>query len=410
MLHQSSGKVGVGEMVVSFPLRFPHVVGRSDHPVEGCRYRAAVASFRATSDEVNDSVYQAKMWLSFSGGDETYQSRFNRPFAVGMTPGQFGDRLVAFNDRAKSYYPYMSRVPSLRYDETSELLGNFTVTLPPFSCLYSDARGFWDTLGFSDLYRDFPGAKMKNAAAAAVITGFSNRHAWETEFRGSDMVTVDPALSDIYEAFAGGAAVAQPKLEFRYFTDVLPMDLAQKRALNKTAVSDGLASLLDDGLRLLSVDESAVHFEFVGKNLVFKSREFQRRVPGEGGTVTVYLQITGELKSFLKMTEDTLAFPLDDPRSYQVEPRDQDEYDALEGHYPVTMLLQQGEASSYVEGRGFCSVLGVLREVDDVIGSGTVVYGDCDELTVRFLDKKLRPVSVRESLTCFLTLELTNLF
>jgi hypothetical protein len=406
-LHQSSGKVIPGEMVTTFPLRLPGQVGA--RASEGQKFRATVASFRATSDEVREFTYSAKMWLSFSGGDECYQSFLQSPFAQDKTHATVGDRLLAFSKKAKESYPYLKHLPAVSYGVTSDTQGNFTVTLPPFTSIYSDARGFWDTLGFTGLFRTFDGAKMKGqVAATGVVAGFTNREAATMVVTGRSIFTATEPINVLYRAFAGGAATERPRLEFRIFQDVLPVALAKQMPLTKTAASDGMATLLDDGLRLLGVDETAVFLELVGKNMVFRSREFPRGAAA--GTVTVHLEVSGELRSFLKMDEDRLSFPLDDPRTYQAEPREGEEYDALDGHYPVTMVLQQGESVNYVEGRGYCSLLCLMRDTDDVVGGGAVVAGDCEQLTVRFLDKKLKPVLVREHLTCYLALELQSLF
>jgi hypothetical protein len=403
MLHQSSGKALVGEMVATFPLRLPAVA--SNPP----RYRTTVAAFRATTDVVLEANYAAKMWLSFSGGDECYQSYLQAPFAVGKTPETVGARLLAFTAKAKATYPYLKQLPSVSYGVTGVLQGNFTVTLPPFTSIYSDARGFWSTLGFAGLFKDFPGARMKGqAVAVGVVSGFVNKQAATVHIHGRLMFTHTEPIPLLYTNFAGGDVVGQPKLEFRIFQDVLDIALAEKKPLNATAASDGMATLLDDGLRLLGVDESAVFLELAGKNMVFRSKDFPRG--DAAGTVTVHLRINGDLKAFLKMEEDSLSFPLDDPRTYQAELRDVEEYDPLDGAYPVTMVLQEGECRNYVEGRGHCSILCVLRDVDDIVDGSAVVGGDCERLTVRFLGKKLSPVVARENLTCFLTLEFQPLF
>jgi hypothetical protein len=400
----------VGKMMASFPLRFWAQGTGGIFPPEGRRYRATAVSLKAVSDEVTKSSYEAAMWLSFSGGEESYQARFQTPFKAPSTPVTVGERMDAWGVRARASYPYMARVPSVRYDTLSEQMGRFVVTLCPFTSLYTDVKGFWQTLGYEpEQIRTFEGAKMKGANAEAPIWGFTNRSADAEEVFGREMMhTEDMAL--LYGLFADGAPVAQPKLELRFFQDSLPIALAKRKPLNRTAVSDGLASLLDDGLKILSVDEGAVFFELTDKSLFFRSKEYPSRTLG-AGTVTVHLQFGRELKNWLKMEEESLSFPMDDPRTYQMDPRDEAASDPLLPFYPVTMLLQQGPAVNYVEGQGFCSVLGILRDPDDVIGgAGIVVYGDSDELTVSFLDKTLKPINLKETLTCYLTLEFHALF
>ena len=412
ILHQSTAVVAAGELLASFPLRLD--AGTS----EPRQYRGTVACLHAAAEELVESDYRLSLGLKFEGGEECFGSYFSSLFAANSTPKTVSEKLDQFNQKVGAFYPYLHKRPRVDYEQESEVLGHFVVSLPPFTSVYTASLGFWDTLGFEDdSYREFPDVRMKHAPGTNVLAyGFANRTADTVQVVGTDVATNSPTLADVYSAFAPNAN-NRTYLEVRLFQDVLPLALAKKRPMNRTLVLDGLCVVLDDGLRILGLDPTAVYLEAAGKTLVFKNKEYHRAGAAGGedaaddARVSVVLTFPAELKDYLQLDVDRLTFPLSDARHYEVEPREEASFDPLEDYYPCTLVLQQGAAKNYVEGRGLVSILAVMRSREDFCGEGAVFYGHCEQLTVRFLDKRLRPVRLSDRSTTFiLTLELEPLF
>ena len=411
-LHQSKAVVGSGELLANFPLRM------KDERQGENKYRGTVVCLHAAPEVIEESSYGISMGLVFEGGEETYESHFQAPFAANMTAAMVGERLDAYNAKARGHYPYLTRLPHISYERENNVLGHFILRLPPFTSVYTSTRGFFDTLGFEEgSYREFPGVRMKHAPNVTVLAyGFTNRKAETLEIVSRDQANDSAVLKITYDAVAGPNPTARPHLELRMFQDVLPLGLSKKRPMSKTLVMDSLATVLNDGLNILSVDTAAVFVEASGKNLIIKSKEYRR--PGatkdaaaEEVKVTVVVTLSTELKDFLQVDSDKLEFPLGDARNYEVEPLDEESFDIFGEFYPISLVLQQGIAKNFIEDRGFTSLLAVMRGRDDFVGEGSIFYGDCDQLTVRFLDKRLQPVKLRErSTTLILTLELEPLF
>lgn len=410
MLHQSTAVVqGPGEVLASFPLRLRNT-GPLSSSSPDYRYKATVVSLLAAPEEIQESGYELTMALNFAPGEETYSTYFQDPFGPRSAPLAMADRLDVYNAKAKSAYPYLSRLPSVRYAKEDSVRGRFVVTLPPMSGIHTSSVGFWDTLGFEqDSYQSFPDSRMKNAPqVTALAFGFVNLEPVEVEVVGKEMGNTEP-LGPMYAVFGGVAK--QIHLELRFLQVELPLALARKRPMNRTQIADCLATVLDDGLRLLNLDPSAISVETAGKYLVLRSKEFT--LPGvdpDEPPAVIAMTFSTELTEFLQLEQDNIYFPLSstDTRTYELKPRDEPDFDPLDPFYPLTLLLQQGQAINYVEGRGFSSILTLMRGKEDFVGEGVVISGQCDQLVVRFLDKLLRPVRLRDRSTTFvLTLELT---
>ena len=410
MIHQSKCTVGPGELTASFPLRLRN---SGFAPPGGFRYNISLVSLYGAAEEIIESDYGMTMALQFSEGQETYNSFFQKPFGVGSTPGTVAVVLEGYYAKAKANYPYMTRIPRLKYEAESATTGRFVASLPPFTSLYCTVDAFWQTIGYEPgSYEEFPGSVMKNTTATVLAYGFRNVEPDQVEITSRLMQTNNEPLKAIYEMTAGPSPTQQPRLEFRFHEDVLPLHLARARPMTKSLAADGIATVLEDALHLLSLDPSAISIEAFGKNFVFKSKEYRRVGKDEFEPhVSIKVGFSDELKDFLQLTERSLLFPLSDARSYEVEPRDESNFDPLAEFYPISLLCDKGPADNYVEGRGFTSMLAVMKGVDDFTGGKIAIGGECEEITLRFLDKRLQPVKLRDRETTFiLTLELEPLF
>jgi hypothetical protein len=284
--------------------------------------------------------------------------------------------------------------------------------------MYTDCPGFWETLGFDeeDDYVTFHNSRMKNSVVASDNRGFVNRDAVILEVRSRAMVTMTESLSDLYEVNAGeDGPWNRARLEFRFFTDVLPVVLGEKKPLDKNNVVEGLSAVIDDGLQLLSVDQSAISVDITGRYLHLRSKAFKKEgqpMPGaEAGKLTVVLDLNDKLTDFLDLDDQRLMFPLDDARTHQAEPRDDAVFDALEEHYPYMMLPEgHGVSNNYVEGRGFTSVLALVTAPGEFLGPGIIFTGDVDHLYVTYLGNRLKPVTLRQSMTFYVCIDMQRLF
>ena len=402
--HHSSATVSPGPLKASFPLHF-RVSGAQ--PAEGRRFQGSVVDVRVVSETVQEFDYRIKIGLTFLGDYAVYQSFFKNPFHE-ASPLDVRRHLKEFTDRTSDHFHHLRRVPHVRYEELDDTEGQFVASLPPYTSMYTDSVGFWDTLGFQGSAESgYSVLDKKMRDVAGVVWGFENQgRATMVEYISRKMASGTEPMDILYENYAGNLAVNRPKLEVRVMEDVLPIALSKKRALSRHQVVEGLSLIIDEGLALLNLDENFISVVASGRYLLVKSKEL-----GDDPKMKVVIEVSPKLADFLQMEGPSMEFPLHDSKSYQLEPKDDSGYDPLEDFYPVYLIPEgSGSGNDYVEGRGFTTVLSTMRGPGDFVGSGSVFYGEVDELRLTFLDRSFKPIVTRETLKVFLGLELRPLF
>jgi hypothetical protein len=410
-MHLSSTKVAPGPVTPSFPL---HLRVWGPEPPGGRRFRASVVDLRVTTDSLLEFDYNIKMSLVSPAAYDVFQD-----FLLGLfndaVPRDVAGRFELFNHKVRKQYQHLKRVPYVRYDITPATVGGvagsvgrFVVSLPPYTSLYTDAVGLFETLGFNppQLKKFDAAAMMNHVGPPTALWGFDNDSLDVVEQFGEELSTDGEAMEDLYHGFAADKAVADPKLELRLLREPVTLALEHKKPLTKLHVAEALSTILDDGLRLLSLDENFLSVVPAGRFLVVRSREMAE----DESVSKVVVELSETLARFLQV-ESVMEFPLHESKAYQLEPKD--EADFLDDHYPVYLVPEgpgDGTDWSFVEGRGFTSVMAVMKSPGEFVGPGAIVYGDRDTIKLTFLDRSFNPLMTLDPLTVYLTLELQSLF
>jgi hypothetical protein len=411
-MHLSSTKVAApGPVSPSFPL---HLRVWGPEPPGGRRFRASVVDVRVTTDPLMEFDYKLKMSLVSPAAYDVFQDALPGLFADAV-PTNVSTVLDGFNHKVRKQYGHLKRVPHVRFElvektvgEIAGAMGRFVVSLPPYTSLYTDAFGLFETLGFNPpALKKFDGISLMNHVGPVVaIWGFENESVDVVEQLGEPMSAYGEAMEELYHGFAEDKAVTDPKLELRVLREPVTLALEHKSPLTKLHVAEALSTVLDDGLRVLSLDESFLSVMPAGRFLVVRSREVEEDVSFS----RVVVELSPTLARFLQV-ESVMEFPLHESKSYQLEPKDENDF--LDEHYPVYLVPEgtgNGTDWSYVEGRGFTSVMAVMKSPGEIMGPGTLVYGDRDALKLTFLDRSFNPIMTMDPLTVYLTLELQSLF
>jgi hypothetical protein len=91
-----------------------------------------------------------------------------------------------------------------------------------------------------------------------------------------------------------------------------------------------------------------------------------------------------------------LTFPLNEDIKYELT-LTLPVKDSLAGCYPVTTLLHgYGEARNWIHGRGYCSVLAVLRENTTPLTEPIIFETDCYNLRLEFVDSSSNTITFKD--------------
>lgn len=122
--------------MLAFPIRLPSL---GPAPAGSGKYKATLTALHAKVETIKDSTYSVEMSLNFTAGAENYSSFFKQPFGVGKTAETFARVLKEYNEKAAKSFPYMARVPSVRFVLTEKGdAGQFVVNVPPWRiCMWT---------------------------------------------------------------------------------------------------------------------------------------------------------------------------------------------------------------------------------------------------------------------------------
>jgi hypothetical protein len=293
------------------------------------------------------------------------------------------------------------RVTLVRGDAITQ--AHFEAILPPHTALYVSDRHFLQVLGFAA-----GSVTTVELEPSLAVYGFVNKEATFLKVTGG--AVLQRQLLAVQHVDLRGNEPAPPNnsvaMQVAFFTDWLPLRLAKKRPLNRVGCTEALSLLVEEGLKRLNLDTSALQVKDSSlREIAFESKAFGPEVK-----VDLEVKFSTEVSNYLSMMEPLLVFPLNDSRTLLFEAKDDYEDDPLEPHYPVHLLTPgQGRSNCFVQGMGIVSSLGLMINPEQFHGGGLELSGDIQELRVRLLDKTRSPLRAKEKTSFTLNLEM-NLF
>jgi hypothetical protein len=311
------------------------------------------------------------------------------PFASSVKMESLTRRLREHFQNVVRHFEAAEVVPLLWFDDTTNPRHpRFKLRLPPRTAIYSTNPLFWEVL-LMPKYDDKEGVQIKTRTETAKFQVFGY---WN--FSSEDTITINgkrghyPGVkfTDILDGLQNPEdppAAVQVTVEFF-------------NPIEKTLVSNGehvverlkMSQMIDLLLRQTSTYcnfnlDNLVSVSIVGQNTIRISNTILSNTTRIVLRVTLNEPVTRALgwpKNF------PLRFPLNVATQYDfnfTEPSS----DIFAGLYPVTVLLEgYGEAKHYIEGRGYSSVLGVLRENQPPMWEPVIFETDYYNMRISFVD------------------------
>jgi len=412
------------DLVMSFHLNLDRSVAR--HSGLRPRYDVKLLSLMSDPTALRDkpNKYEMAFSLSFSGDENVYRVVLDAPFhrEVGQakTVERFGNILqTQFVKPLEERYPYLAHTPSFFLEDAGALYAapvtgtasrfQFAIILPPFTALITDAVGFFETCGFGTQVTTAPEYyALKGNDFEEEVYGFWNKTLMTVKYVGEALGGQDE-MDMIYTRRCPdeGLRTRTPSLEVRYFTDILQAELVVPQPLSRQHAVAAISTVLDDGLRLLSIDHDAISLVLEGDRMYLKSKQYEsgtiakKRKDEMRGIATVKIKfVDEEVRNYLQLDDDTMDFRLDDPRSVELRPIEDESFDALAEHYPVAVVcLSHGTFGHHLGNVGWVSLLGIVNSPCDVNSYELEVPGSLQYVVCRLLDKFHRPIKTEQPLT-----------
>ena len=389
-------KVQKGESIARFTVRLPRVGGldRLNSSME-----ATVLSVTAV-EEPSPVVYGLE--LSVKRPNHVFSFGLQNPFGVGVQLVALARRLRDHFANARKQFSTSVNVP-LGYLDVSDPNGSrFILSVPPKTAIFSTWNGFWEMLGFSGHEkREDVAMVTRGASATFVAYGFWNTGAETLDLTG-DVMYANVAFADLLEGMlleAPATVQVQLQVEAEVSSTVVapsayPPDLSNasrvlglllQEACEECNLATNTFTVVDEGT-VLSVTNAAV----ANSRTTYEINLDKNTNPVFDGDEQLSFEARAATEYEMKVTKTEIA-------------------DAFSEKYPVTMLLQGcGQASHWIDGRGYCAVLGTCHEKPKTVTSRVVLFEtDMIGMQLECIDGNFETIAFKENCTITILLNLT---
>ena len=328
--------------MLAFPIRLPSL---GPAPAGSGKYKATLTALHAKVETIKDSTYSVEMSLNFTAGAENYSSFFKQPFGVGKTAETFARVLKEYNEKAAKSFPYMARVPSVRFVLTEKGdAGQFVVNVPPLANLYVDSQMFWEIIGITSTYYDhFGPVTFEGTTTPVMVDGFDNHLGTEARIVRGRVMPLQEPLDLLHDKLSLlGVSIDQPRMEVSFAQDRVPFKLRQPQPVTHEGLAEGLNHVIGDGLKILNLDPTTVVASLQDKELILQSKGWQ------GANMELSVTITSEdLAEYLQMEEKTLKFDLHAAQTHVLHPREvSTEEEPLAPYFPLSIVAVGGSGGA----------------------------------------------------------------
>jgi hypothetical protein len=388
--------VSKGASRAQFTVRLPRIGG---YDLLNSSMSATVLSVTAVEEPVA-IVYGLR--LDVKRTDRFHSFVLSKPFAVGVAPHNLAKRLRQHLLAAKTKFGVPANsdqlVPSVGFDAQTL---RFSVRMPPGAGLYSAFEYFWDLLGVAGAeQRDKVDMTNKGVKAAHTVYGFWN------QTQAAVTLTGDPHYANVtFADFLHGLQVQSPDV-VRMQVEVSAETFARvstpgPRSKDFFTASRVLEQLLNEASVKCGLDPDT----FFATNEHDSVSVTNRVLEGSGDEY----KVTFEEDTALLLDAVDISFEAGEAAEFEMKPPPVETRDAFAGRYPVTMLLQgSGQASHWIDTRGYCATLGTLHEKPRAVDAQSVVFDtDMMGLQLEFIDRNYDTVLFREEVTMTMMLRLT---
>jgi hypothetical protein len=305
---------------------------------------------------------------------------------------RLGARLKDRVFQAKSHFAPLPLFPYIRYDEPHEC---FVVTLPPFSCVYSE------DLFFFNVALRMTKAELRSVVigpAIKQVSGFWNdrgdtgveivgREAVEgsaVDEEMPEMVTFVNATTTVYYQRLEVMTVLEAADEVSVETETLASEITN--LLSRHLVGDFLAPTL------VSVKVSN------DRDLIFSNEAV------EASGLIITISFNNVVRDQIGLQGPVLTFDLAVKNEHVLKPRTRGE-NPFEERYPLVLTCKgMGNGKSYINGKGHESVMAIIDEDEDASSSSTLEFNmGKHRLEIGILDKTFKPIIAETAADLYMT-------
>jgi hypothetical protein len=397
-------KVKKGESRAHFTLRMPRIGGQDKLNV------SMAATVQSLTALVDHATILYGLELVVRRPSNAYAWVMEKPFDDGVLTSSVARRLKEQAGKAKTRLNLTPSLPTLLWDDkTNPQKPCFVAKIPKGTALYSTWPYFWEIMGFEKGVEMVPDVTILSRPSTTVLVayGFWNNTDVDVVSRG-ETIYDNISFSDLMLQLddVEPPAVVQLQLETlseTRATVVSPREVetdpatASKVLMSLLQDASLLCNLITNNLFLVTIAEDGGAIELTNTEQTYSSATFEINFNAE--TAVLFKRTTIRMDA-----NESLEWELKTSTSKEGEPRD-----AFEGKYPVMLLLEGcGQASHYVEGRGYCATLGTLHEKPQSVNAQTV-YFETDMIGIQLecADSKYDTISFPENTTFTMILRLT---
>jgi hypothetical protein len=390
-----------------------------------CRGKVHSLSFTAPPHKAPDALRyglhcQAEM------EDNTYPFHVKTDRAASNTTTILNEKLDAHFRKAAEHFPLRRFLPLLYYvpDDVEPDDPHFEVYLPPRSRLFTSSEVFFAGLGFTGKPPEVGSGQRAPSMAPAAFTGdiggrqrpvavntqcygfFNDTDDHTITFR-ADKMSKGESLDSVLGKNVVVPRTVQLQVEFDRTRTVLVQTDEPLPATPEGAVL-ALTELFEESARVCNLKHNLMEASVSKTNrnhVVVKNRTL------EGAKTTLWLRFDDRTASVFDVTPRALmAFPLALPRTVTFEMQ-AGRQDPLKGRGPVTVVAHgYGDAKSWIQGRGYVTVLGVLDEKKGfyTLDLGLLFHTDQTVLKLEFLDNTFQPIQFAHDVHAHLILNFSR--
>jgi hypothetical protein len=359
------------------------------------RFGSYEALYTPMNGEVVDFAYRPKSSLALYGLAVSVTRERNSfpftlmdPFGAAKSPKTVDARFKSHFKDTKDHFASSAAAPSIHFDVTTDAENpRFRLHLPPRSSLYSTYPGFWYLLGFEEPFKKQDVKIAGRGATGFEVYGFFNDNGDVALNKQGSIFFPQVKFEDLLAGLPANQAAAPAEVLIQaeiQKKSVKKIVVATPSETDRLTVQKALTELMSSTLAACNVDASARFkiYQVGADSLKIVT------VPNARATDTaVEVFFNSDLSTVLQWPKgQSLSFRLAEPleQAFTVAPQ---QLDGFKGKYPVTVLMNGfGEARHWIAGRGYCSVLAVLRENMPPLTMPVLFETDQYNLRLEFID------------------------
>jgi hypothetical protein len=403
-MNSSSARVSLGDQCATFVVRKPRWNTQSSI---NQRCRGKIKRLTYAPPPRAKVVYYAAFELEYEPGTQFYPfiMRTGSTAQGADTPGDIVRRFATHQRKAFQKFPELRNLPDLIWEaETDDQYSGYVLLIPPRTALYSTRANFFRSMGFEAFMESrlaVIGGRGTDTIETNVYGFWNESYDEQQEHVALFSVQEDEPLSTFLDEDDPLPRNVQVQIEalkyglvpFEIPGGPQPTDEDSASALLTRMGLDfaDTCNLQQNPLEVFPVEQtlpSGKHSSY----LLLKNRKV------ENSSALLTFNMSNELLQAFRMPLNRkMIFFLNDVRSYKLQTDGNKRTDPFRNLYPVTIVCKDsGEASSWVEGRGYVPLLAVMNDAGTektVDSESTDFEVDTSSLTLEFLDYASRVIT-----------------